>query len=235
MLTLLRARVVIVLIGLIGMGLAPDEPVAPLVETVQVHAGMPVFEVRILPGPPSQAAWNLPAEAQIRPHPIGRVEITRRGEAKPFQTITVTGLGSPYNLQSTRFDDANFDGYADLLLGNEGGAKWGGYAIYFYDPASGSFVETALSREMSEQLEGNEMTFQPATRTIEVGRLIDGCQDAGPVIETFAFQGGHLRRTGQTDLVQAKEGCYEVTRLFFAGGVKEVGRRRAPERDGTME
>jgi hypothetical protein len=230
-----RVNVVVVLFGLIGLGLARDEPVPPFVKTVRVHAGLPPFEVRVLPGPPSQAAWNLPPGEQTLPHPIGRVEITRRGEAKPFQTIEVTGLGSPYNLTFTRFDDANFDGYTDLLLGHDGGAKWGGYAIYFYDPASGTFVETALSREMSEQLEGNEMTFQPATRTIEVDRLIYGCQAAGPVTETFAIRGGHLRRTGQTDLVQAKEGCYEVTRQLRAGGLKEISRRRAPEHDRTLE
>jgi hypothetical protein len=226
-----RARIGIVLFGLIGLGLARDEPVAPFVETVRVHAGLPPFVIRIFPGPPSQAAWNLPPGEQTSPHPIGRVEITRRGEAKPFQTIEVTGLGSPHHLLASRFDDANFDGYTDLLLGNNGGAVWSGYAVYFYDRARGLFVETALGREMSRQLEGNELAFRPATGTIEVNRLIAGCQAAGPMAEQFIIERGHLRKMGQTDLVQAKEGCYEVTRLFFATGVKEVGRRRAPERD----
>ncbi len=234
-----RVRIVVALFAMIGSGgaagAATDEPVAPFMETVRVHAGLPPFEVRIIPGPPSQAAWNLPPDEQTLPHPIGRVEITRRGEAKPFQTIEVTGLGSPHHLLASRFDDANFDGYTDLLLGNDGGAKWSGYAIYFYDTANDVFVETALGREMSRQLEGNEMTFRPDTGTIEVYRLIEGCQAAGPVAKQFILEEGHLRKMGQTDLVRTTEGCYEVTRLFFAGGVKEVGRRRAPERDGAWE
>ena len=229
-----RVNVGIVLFGLLGMGLARDEPVAPFVKTVRVHASLPPFEVQIVPGPPSQSAWNLPAGEQVRPHPIGRVEISRQGEAKPFQTITVTGLGSPSHLTFTRFDDASFDGYADLLLGHDGGAKWGGYEIYFYDPASGTFVENALSREMSEQLQGNDLRFRRASRTIELDHLVFGCQGEA-MTETFALQNGHLRKTGQIDLVQTTEGCYEVTRLLRAGGMKEVGRRRAPERDRAME
>ena len=121
------------------------------------------------------------------------------------------------------------------MLGNDGGAKWSGYAIYFYDTANDVFVETALGREMSRQLEGNEMTFRPDTGTIEVYRLIEGCQAAGPVAKQFILEEGHLRKMGQTDLVRTTEGCYEATRLFFAGGVKEVGRRGAPERDGAWE
>lgn len=60
---------------------------ARTVRTLQVHPGLPPIAIRILPAPE-------PASAGTSPHLIGRVEISRRGEAKPFQTLDVTGYGT---------------------------------------------------------------------------------------------------------------------------------------------
>jgi hypothetical protein len=201
----------------------PDQQVAPFVKTVQAHPGMPPFAVRITPGPPS-------AKEGTTPYPIGRVEISRQGEPKPFQTLTVTG-NSPHDLTFSRFEDANFDGYADLLLGHDHGAKWEGYEIHFYDPASGRFVENDLSREMSEQLRGQNLYFPPATREIELTFLVFGCQDR-PVAEKLVIQGSHLRTIERTDRVRTQEGCYVVTlRAGNDGALEEMSRRRIPELD----
>jgi len=86
--------------------------------------------------------------------------------------------------------------YADLLLGNDGGAKWGSYEIHFYDPASGTFVENGLSREMSRRLAGNNLVFHPATARIELDHLVFGNQDS-PAVETFVLEGSHLRQVGE--------------------------------------
>jgi hypothetical protein len=229
---MLRARIVIVLFALVGSGAflnrtcLAEEPVAPFVETVQVHAGLPPFEVRILPLP-------LPGsvDLQNQVHPVAHVEIYRRGESKPLQTLEVTGHGSPFRLQFSRFEDANFDGYTDLLLGQDGGAKWTGYEIYFYDPASGSFLQNGLSREMSESLRGNDLRFDRATGTIELNLLVFGCQGI-PMTETFDIQGSHLRQIRQVDAVREKDGCYEVTKSLLPDGTwKELSRKRAHHLD----
>jgi hypothetical protein len=199
----------------------PVERIPPFVKTVELHSGLPPLEIRVIPATASED----PAA------PLGRVEISRRGEPKPFQTIVVTGEGYPVHLTFSEFEDANFDGYTDLLLGNAGGAKWGGYAIYFYDPRSGTFVQNGLSREMSERLRGNDLRFHRATGEIEVDRLVFGCQEQ-PVVETFVIKGNHLRQTGQEDLVHGKDGCYRVTRKILPGGaMREISRQRAPDQD----
>jgi hypothetical protein len=200
-----------------------DQQVAPFVKTAQVHPGMPPLEVRITPGLPS-------AKEGTAPYPIGRVEISRQGEPKPFQTLTVTG-NSPRDLTLSRFEDANFDGYADLLLGHDHGAKWEGYEIHLYDPASGTFVENDLSREMSEQLRGQNLYFHPGTREIELTSLMSGCQN-GSMAEKLAIHGSHLRVIERTDRVRTQEGCYVVTlRAGNDGALEEVSRRRIPELD----
>jgi len=162
----------------------PVERIPPFVKTVELHSGLPPLEIRVTPAAASEA----PAA------PLGRVEISRQGEPRPFQTITVTGEGYPVRLTFSRFEDANFDGYTDLLLGNAGGAKWTGYEVHFYDPGSGTFVQNGLSREMSEHLRGNGLRFHRATRKIEVDYLVFGGQKQ-PVAETYVIEGDHLRRT----------------------------------------
>jgi hypothetical protein len=194
-----RARIVIVIVGLAaifeaGAAAGQDQQrIAPFVKPVQVHPGLPPLAVRVVPGPPSETDGTA--------HQIGRIEISRGGEPKPFQTLTVTGSASRY-LTFSRFEDANFDGYADLLLGNDGGAKWGGYEIHFYDPASGQFIENDLSREMSRRLRGNNLVFHPDTARIELDYLESGSQ--GPVVETFVLEGSHLRRVGQATGVKLR-------------------------------
>jgi hypothetical protein len=213
------------LFGMIATLGAAAEEISPVVKTVKVHAGLPALEVRIVPTSTDQEAGF--------PHAIGRVELSRRGEPKLFQTITVTGEGGPHGLVASLFEDANFDGYTDLLLGHDGGAKWTGYAIYFYDTASKSFIQTGLSREMSKRLTGNYLQFHRATGEIEVDRLVFGCQEQ-PVAVTYVIAGDHLRQTGQEDLVRGKEGCYRVTRRILPGGaMREVSRQRAPDQDET--
>ena len=110
--------------------------------------------------------------------------------------------------------------------------KWGGYAIYFYDPASGTFVQNGLSRQMSERLQGNVLEFDPATGEIRVSQLVFGCPEKIPVAETYVIARDHLRQTGQEDLARGEGGCYKVTRQILPGGaLREVSRQRAPDQD----
>jgi hypothetical protein len=226
-------RRILISITLFGLAAAaapgqPVEKVKPFVRIVEIHPGLPPFEVRVSPLEPPAGSPSL----WIEPHPVGRVEIYRKGRSEPLQTFQVSGYGTPFYLQFSRFEDANFDGYADLLIGNDGGAKWGGYDIYLYDPVSGSFVQSELSREMSEHLRGNGLLFHRGTGEIEVDRLVFGCQENDPVTETFVLARDHLRRIGQEDLVRGKEGCYRVTRQVLPGGaMAEISRVRAPEYD----
>lgn len=200
----------------------PEERIPPFAKTVEVHPGLPPLEIRVIPA----------AASEDPKAPLGRIEISRQDDPAPFQTITVTGEGYPLHLTFSEFEDANFDGYTDLLLCNRGGAKWGGYAIYFYDPVSGTFVQNGLSREMSERLQGNGLEFDRATGEIRVAHLVFGCPEKVPVSETYVIEGDHLRRTGLEDLLRGEDGCYRVTRRILPGGaLREVSRQRAPDRD----
>jgi hypothetical protein len=219
-----RILISIAFCGLAATLGAAQDPPAPVVRTVEVHAGLPSFEVRIVPTSRDEDAGA--------PHTIGRVEVSRRGEPKPFQTITVAGEGGPRGLVASRFEDANFDGYTDLLLGNDGGAKWSGYQVYLYDPASKSFVQNGLSREMSRRLTGQELEFHPATHQIELSHLPFGCQNGFVWTNTFAVQGSRLREIEETKHLRASEGCYAVRyRVGKRGRLAEVSRKRVPSLD----
>ena len=222
-----RAMSLIASLG-IATGALLGAVTAPAVRTLQVHPGLPPLEIRLLPAPE-------PTEASPSPHLIGRVEISHRGEVEPFQTLEVSGYGSPSQLVSfSRFEDANFDGYADLLLGNDGGAKWVGYEVYIYDPESGTFVHNQLSHEMSKHLGGLSLALHPATQELVVTHLPFGCQNGFVGSETFAIQGSSLRIVEEQDYQLTHEGCYAVKlRPRDTGGLEEVSRERVPDLDRT--
>jgi hypothetical protein len=221
-------RYAMIFIACLGMGAGATlgAGTTSSVRLLQVHPGLQPLEIRILPGPPSEDTGR-------ETHRIGQVEIVRRGESKPFQTLVITGNGIPRQLASfSRFEDVNFDGYADLLLGHDGGAKWVGYQIYFYDPASGSFVQNELSREMSERLAGQTLELHRTAGEIELTHLPFGCQNGFVASETFVLQGSRLRKIEERDHLRTKEGCYAVKRrLRDGGGMEEVARERVPDLD----
>jgi hypothetical protein len=208
-----------------GALIAAETP--PAVRTLQVHPGLPPLAIRILPAPEPASAGTS--------HLIGRVEISHPGEAKPFQTLEVTGDGSAQQLAAfSRFEDVSFDGYTDLLLANGGGAKWMGYEVFVFDPASGSFVQNELSREMSRQLGGQNLELHRAEKEIVVTHMAFGCQNGFVQSETFAVRGSSLRKVEQQDDLRTPQGCYAVKRRSRdAGSLEEISRQRVPELDRT--
>jgi hypothetical protein len=181
---------------LMAGALAGSQEKPAAVKTLAGRAGQPSLEVRLFPFPVGKIA-STPPEQPNGPRPVARVEIARQGQSKPFQTLTVRGASggavAPDLVKFSRFEDANFDGYADLLLANEFGATWMGYEVFLYDPAAGSFVENDLSRALS-RLGGQDLIFHRDTREIELTQLTA----TGPGRrERFVIQGSRLRQVGR--------------------------------------
>jgi hypothetical protein len=46
--------------------------------------------------------------------------------------------------------DANFDGLPDIMAVRDGGAKWGRYCVWLFDPKQGRFTQNSASRQMED-------------------------------------------------------------------------------------
>jgi len=203
----------------------------PATVRVQVAKALPPLTIRLLP-PTGGAATAGAAE----PHEIGRLEIARPGEPAVLQTIVVRGTGNAESLaRFSRMEDANFDGYADLLVAHDGGdggnvgAKGIGYEFYLFDPPSGTFVQDELAQEMSAQLHG-DLEIQRITGGITLRHRTQGCSTGFVWLERFLVEGGHLVKVEEQELSPTPEGCYAVQRRRGpGGGLVEIARYLAAE------
>jgi len=195
----------------------------PLPATVRVRVArdLPPLEIRLLP-PTGGAATAGAAE----PHEIGRLEIARPGEPAAFQTIVVRGTGGAESLaRLSRLEDANFDGYADLLVASDEGGKGIGYDFYLFDPPSGTFVQDDLAREMSARLQGDSLELQRITGGIALRQKTAGCQTGFIWLERFVVEGGHLVKVEEQEQLQTPGGCFAVQRRRSpGGGLVEISR-----------
>jgi hypothetical protein len=199
----------------------------PVAARVRVARDLPPLEIRLLPPAGGAATAGAPAE----PREIGRLEIARPGEPAAVQTIVVRGTGGAEPLaRFTRLEDANFDGYADLLVASDVGARGISYQFYLFDPPSGSFVQDDLAREMSARLQGDSLELQRITGGIALRQKTAGCQTGFVWLERFVVEDGHLVKIEEQEQLQAPEGCYAVQRRRGpGGGLVEIARYLASE------
>jgi hypothetical protein len=179
------------------------------------------LEIRFLPAAPGEPA-------------LGRVEVSRPGEPRPYQTIVVAGPGdSAELLRGSRLEDANFDGYADLLLARGGGPPRP-YAFYLFDPKTGTFLENDLAREMSERLRGDQLEFQRITGGITLRQQAAICQTGFVWLERFVVDGDRLVKVEEQRHLKTSAGCFAVqSRRGPAEQLEEISRYPVPELDAT--
>lgn len=86
--------------------------------------------------------------------------------------------------------DINFDGYADIGIAVEGGAKWGSYQYWVYDKEIQSFVTAHITEEF-RKLRFNAIKFDKEKKQIKVGGFLNGIE--GSWVEIYQYEKGDLR------------------------------------------
>lgn len=149
---------------------------------LRIHPSLPPFHVGLLPDSSLAGTWD-------RPHHVGRIEISRSDRPREVQVIEVESVADvSLFVKSFRTEDVNFDGHLDIGTLYEFGAKWGSYRYLVFDPSSGRFSRTALTRDL-EEIRGNGLTFDPASKTVSTGFLV---LDEGIISKTWRVQDGRL-------------------------------------------
>ena len=84
--------------------------------------------------------------------------------------------------------DVNFDGYLDIGVCQHGGAKWGRFHWYLYDPVKMVYYTNTLTKELSE-LTCARLKADPKTKRIRRTQFI------GTEIKEYTYEivDGHLR------------------------------------------
>lgn len=121
---------------------------------------------------------------------VGWIRASLPGDESHVQMIAVE-MDEPDNnwpQWGLNRQDVNFDGYLDIGVCRHGGAKWGRYYWYLYDPDKMEFYTNTLTKELSE-LTCAGLKADPKTNRIRRTQFI------GAEIKEYTYEivDGHLR------------------------------------------
>ena len=83
---------------------------------------------------------------------VGWIRVLRPGRDAPVQVIPVEMNEPDVDWAERKPDrqDVNFDGYTDIAVTQHGGAKWGRFHWWLYDPERDRYYSNSLTRELGE-------------------------------------------------------------------------------------
>jgi len=174
---------------------------------VEISPRLRPYLIRLIPG--KDTRWS------EKPRFVGKIEISRTGEDRVLQTIDVIAVQDVSSFTKTFCaEDINFDGYLDLKVLSEHGAKWGSYQYWVFDPTSGRFITNKLTRQLAE-IKANTRVWNSESRTLQVGFLN---LDQARIGETYRIEDAGLTLIGIEDRVKDCEGNFhKVTTRIIDG------------------
>lgn len=189
---------------------------------LEIGLGLPPYRFQLIPdeSPAALAAGN-----SEKSRHVGRIEISRRGSAAPSQTIEIDShLPATDVIQWFDAKDINFDGYLDLAIPFESGAKWMSFSYWYFDKSKGRFVTSALTDEL-RQVRANSIELDPQVREIHAWHLGNECPG---LHEIFKIVDGHLVLVKDEKYAPGGNGCILSIEKRVDGKMAVVETRAVP-------
>lgn len=130
---------------------------------VEINPKLSPYVLHLIPN--SDTQWS------GEPRLVGKIEISRIGSPRLLQTIDVNVVADvSWFTRTFCAKDINFDGYLDIMVVSDHGAKWGSYHQWLFDPESGLFITNRLTQQLDE-LMANTRDWNPESKTLHLGFL----------------------------------------------------------------
>jgi len=172
---------------------------------LKVNKDLPPYKVQLIP----DLAVMDGAGANNPPHRVGQIEIWSGNPVDPVQTIEVVTRAGIANFRGYfTAVDINMDGYLDIAVVDDFGAKWVRQKYWLYDKDSGRFITNSLTKDL-HRLTNNGIVLNPESKEIKVKFLT---VPPGIVSETYKLENGHLVFVQMEEIRETKEGG---TRIFI--------------------
>ena len=137
---------------------------------VQVNAKGPELHLRLEPDP----GWKSRTDSIQR---AGWIRVFSCETGALVQSLEAETLGDPEGfIRFFQVRDVNFDGYLDIAVLREFGAKWGSQTWWVSSPASGKFISNDFTKALGE-VSANGLELDPGRHNIIAPHLTDltGC------------------------------------------------------------
>lgn len=158
-----------------------DRKPNPLEDTfhVLIHKAIPAYTFHVI-------SFNTATNTQ------GRIEISRDGDlsTKPRQVIPLDPNMRFYDMIPVFFNvqDVNFDGFADIGVPHEGGAKWSSYTYWIFNQKTGNFITTPLSKDLAN-IGFNFISFDKQKKQLTT----DNLAGVGSLRSLYQFRNGRIQ------------------------------------------
>lgn len=167
---------------------------------LQLNPGLPPVDFKLIANPTPQRlidGSNL----------VGWIEVSQQGTSP--DRIPVAFHDASRNLSwpqlGLRALDINMDGYLDIATVEQGGAEWGFFHWYEYDPEHRRFIVSSLADELST-LQQNGVAVNPQKKEIYVYTLVATCEST----YIYVNAQGHLVLKKKQENKQSNQGCVQV-------------------------
>jgi hypothetical protein len=188
-------------------GLQRGSGIEPVEFAVEISPRLAPHLFRLIPGTDTRWSEN--------PRLVGRIEISRIGDDRVLQTIDVIAVEDVSDFTRTFCArDINFDGYLDIMVLSEHGAKWGSYQYWLFDPISGKFITSELTRQLGE-IKANTYVWSSESRTLHVGFLN---LDQARIGETYRIEDAGLKLIEIEDRLKDCDGNFRKVKYKIIDG-----------------
>jgi hypothetical protein len=204
--------------GAVDRGPSPEAK--PLL--VEIAPGLPPYRLQFIPDK-GAAASDAGNSEKVR-H-VGRIVISRRGSAAAIQTIELEShLPAPDVMKWFDAKDINFDGYLDLAVPLDSGAKWMSFTYWCFDKSKGRFATSMLSDELRE-VRAMSIELDPQVDEIHAWHLGADCPG---LHEIFKIVDGHLVLVREEKYAPEGKGCILSIAKRIEGKMAVVETRAVP-------
>ena len=156
---------------------------------LQISKDLPPYKIRLVPIGSKEESLG----ADNPEHRVARIEISTGSPLRIVQTIDVDTRTAAIGFRDFfRVTDINFDGYLDIAVVDEFGAKWVRQKFWLFDKDSRRFITNSLTADLY-RLTDNKIDLHPETREITVSNL-----RVPPAIQSRTYKVGeeHLELVG---------------------------------------
>lgn len=193
---------------------------------VRVSERGPELRLRLEPDP----GWKSATANAIQR--TGWIRIFSCDTGALLQSLEAESMGDPEHfLRLFEVKDVNFDGYLDLAVLREYGAKWGSQTWWVFSPVSGTFISNDFTKALG-QVSANGLTLDAGRHDIIAPHLttLTGC---GGTQDIYHVEDGRLELIHKEDTHVGPDGCTLTARDRVNGQMQVTKVQQFPSSHNT--
>jgi hypothetical protein len=191
---------------------------------LRVNEKLPPYKIRLIP----DATMKDKPGSDNPLHRVGRIEISSGKPGALVQNIEVrTHASVSVFREFFRAADVNLDGFLDIAVVDEFGAKWIRQEFWIFDRGAGRYISNSLTKEL-HGITHNGIEPHLKSKELVVSQFPQATPRPGRVSETYRIVNGHLVLIGLEEIRATSGGLKLFVRKRLNGKMRTLETRNVP-------